>query len=59
MSKKDYEALAEVINKVKTTGGDRGTLVQVITRLRPVLEKGNPRFNFELFAEACGFYLPS
>jgi hypothetical protein len=57
MTRKDYAMLAEVIRSVGTHGGDRGTLLHVVTRLRPELEADNPHFDFERFSDACGFYL--
>lgn len=46
MSKKDYELIADVINKKETRGG-------IILGLSYAFERDNPRFDPVKFKEAC------
>ena len=55
MSKKDYQAIASAMhwNKPQTVGEAFAVWRNIVDELIPILRAGNPRFNAELFREAC------
>lgn len=62
MTRKDYEAIADIITKVKNReefGGEPVTrdtaLILMVIHLAEYLGDENPRFNRETFYRACGF----
>jgi hypothetical protein len=55
MSRRDYQALAEVIREVAATGGDEGTLLAVAERIARVFAADHPAFDPVKFYTACGF----
>jgi hypothetical protein len=59
MSKKDYCAVAGVIEAVLKTDGCVGTLLAVSERLAHEFKKDNPRFDPPTFYSACGFEVGS
>ena len=58
MTRKDYELIAETINRLRVDfdngGDDTISLALVADELADALETTNPRFNRELFLDACG-----
>jgi hypothetical protein len=59
VSKKDYCAVASVIEAVLKTDGCVGTLLAVSERLAHEFKKDNPRFDPPTFYSACGFEVGS
>jgi hypothetical protein len=58
MTRKDYELIAETINRLRVDfdngGDDTISLALVADELADALEGTNPRFNREMFLTACG-----
>ena len=58
MTRKDYELIAETINRLRVDfdngGDDTISLSLVADELADALEGTNPRFNREMFLTACG-----
>lgn len=56
MTKKDYVALAQALNRVKSLAGDSGERQQWrtdVATVADVLAADSPRFDRERFIEAC------
>ena len=57
MTKKDYELIAETINRLRVDfdncGDDTISLALVVDELADALEGTNPRFNRARFLSAC------
>ena len=55
MSRKDYEAIAAVIDLARDEYGMEGAVVLIANRLAGYFERENPDFNRARFMQACGF----
>jgi hypothetical protein len=58
MTKKDYEAIAEAIRRIRKIGVDcvpeaNNTLILVERELAGIMAEDNPRFNRDQFLAAC------
>lgn len=54
MTRKDYEAIAEILSAVeKERPTQVGAILAVMRGLADYFEKDNPRFNRDRFVEAC------
>lgn len=54
MTKKDYVAIADVMNEVMwTKGADPATTTATVLRLGKLFASGNTNFKYETFMSAC------
>lgn len=53
MTKKDFKAIAAILQKVAESGGDRDTIDRIVDKLVVMFAQQNPLFVEKLFREAC------
>ena len=54
MTKKDYVAIADVMNEIMwTKGADPATATTTVLRLGKLFASGNTNFKYETFMSAC------
>lgn len=53
MTKKDYQAIARAIHRVRQDSHPETTITAVTDALADVMAADNPRFSRERFVEAC------